>query len=228
MRRVESPDNCGRNLKKGVTNSSAHFYNYKKPTYDFDNVTQMEDLVTDLKINIVDRILRETEQKNRIKNEHLNNVEMLTNKLKMKNEQLASYHALNRTGGSENMKLEHFNERVVREANHMEMELPMLKNRVFKMKEEIFEKDSETRQLRFDIYKDESEVAFLQEETRRLSKAVLQLQEDKKNMRAAVVLFKKQNDMLKEKVIKEDNRSKDFIGEVSTLLERNRVRVGNK
>jgi len=158
----------------------------------------------------------------------LNNIEILTSKLKMKNEQLASYKALNRTGGSENIKLEHFNERVTREANHMEMELPMLKKRVFDMKQEIFEKDSESRNMKFDIYKDESEVAFLKEETQRLSKAVLQLQEDKKNMRAAVVLFKKQSDMLKEKVIKEDGRSKDFIGEVSTLLERHRVRVGNK
>ena len=69
----------------------------------------------------------------------------------------------------------------------------------------------------------ESEVIYLQEENRRVGKQVIDLQNEKKSMMTAIVMLKKQSDILKEIVIREHGKSKDFIAEVNTLLHRGKV-----
>ena len=87
----------------------------------------------------------------------------------------------------------------------------------------MFEKDRESRQIKYLTFREESDVTFLQEETRRIGKQVIDLQNDKKNLMTAIVLLKKQTDLFKEKIIKEDSKSKEFISELSVLLGRGKV-----
>ena len=119
--------------------------------------------------------------------------------------------------------MEYYNDRVSRENFHMDMELPMIKKRVEVMKNEMFEKDRESRQMKYQIYRAESEVVYLQEETRRMGKKVIDMQEEKKNLMTAIVLMKKQTDMMKERVIREDGKTKGLISDVSILLSRGKV-----
>ena len=105
----------------------------------------------------------------------------------------------------------------------MNMEIPMTRKRIEEMKSEMFEKDRESRQIKYLTFREESDVTFLQEETRRIGKQVIDLQNDKKNLMTAIVLLKKQTDLFKEKIIKEDSKSKEFISELSVLLGRGKV-----
>jgi chromosome segregation ATPase len=183
----------------------------------------MENVVTELKTNVFDRINREVTEKSKFKDEMENNVNILSTRLKVSQHRLGNFKHSNTNTLHDTTKLEYYSERILRENSHMDMELIMLKKRIEEMKNEIFEKDRESKQLKYQIYRDESEVAFLQEENRRVGKQVVDLHSEKKNMMTAIVLMKKQNDLLKSKVIKEDGKSKEFIAEVSALLNRGKV-----
>lgn len=183
----------------------------------------MEEVITDLKINVVDKTSQQLQEKTKLKIDLERRVDILNSKLKFLSDQLNSYKISNTNTIQDNTKLEHLNERVSIEISHIKMELSLLRQRVDSMKQEIFDRDRETTKLKHEIYSTESEVDQMREETRIMSKSVIQMQKDKQNMRAAVVLLKKQVDMIRERVIKEDCKSKDFIREVSTLLERGKL-----
>jgi len=90
------------------------------------------------------------------------------------------------------------------------------------MKNELISRMEETRKMHYEIGNEEAEVNYLREETQRMAKKICKMQEDKRNYLAAIVLFKKQNDSLKEKVIIADNKCKDFISDVSILIKKNK------
>lgn len=183
----------------------------------------MEDVVTELKTSVFDKIARMICDKSRLKEELEQSNNILEHRLKISQERLNNYKKFNYNTTNDTTKFEYHNERVLRENSHMEMEIPLTKKRIDDMKHEIYEKDAESKNLKYQIYRFESEVAFLQEENRRVGKNVVDLQNEKKNIMAALVIMKKQTDSLKERVLKEDNKSKGFINDVSTLLHRGKV-----
>ena len=183
----------------------------------------MEDIVVELKSSVFDRLTRVMADKTKLKDEIESSNDVLTNRLKISQERLDNYKKFNYNTSNDTTKFEYLNERIVRENSHMEMEISMTKKRIADMKNEVFEKDRESKQLKYQTYRHESEVIYLQEETRRVGKQVIDLQNEKKSMMTAIVMLKKQSDILKEKVIKEHGKSKDFIAEVNALLHRGKV-----
>lgn len=183
----------------------------------------MEHVVSELKSNVFDRMNREIAEKTKIRDELENNVNLLSTRMKVSHHRLNNFKHTNTSTQHDTTKLEYYSERVTRENSHMSMEMAMLKKRIEEMKNEIFDKDRESKQLKYQIYRNESEVTYLQEENRRVGKLVVDLHNEKKNMMTAIVLMKKQNDQLKNNVVKEDGKSKGFIKEVSTLLNRGKV-----
>jgi chromosome segregation ATPase len=183
----------------------------------------MEHVVSELKNNVFDRMNREIADKTKIRDDLENNVNLLSTRMKVSQHRLNNFKHSNTSTQHDTTKLEYYSERVTRENSHMSMEMAMLKKRIEEMRNEIFDKDRESKQLKYQIYRNESEVAYLQEENRRVGKLVVDLHNEKKNMMTAIVLMKKQNDQLKNNVVKEDGKSKGFIAEVSTLLNRGKV-----
>jgi chromosome segregation ATPase len=183
----------------------------------------MEDLVGELKMNIFERIRREIEEKTKLQKELENSTNILENKLKVANEFLTNRQKTSTLIINENTILEHSRDRLDREIYHMSSEITLLKKRIQGMKNELFTRDNETQKLNYEIYRDESDVTFLQDETRRLNKKVIDLQEEKKCVRTAIVLLKKQTDLLKEKVMKEEYKNQEFITDVSTLIKRGKI-----
>jgi chromosome segregation ATPase len=179
--------------------------------------------VTELKVSVFDRITREIGEKTKLKKELENNVNILNNRYKLSTDRLSDFKNSNTNVYNNTTKMEYYNDRVSRENFHMDMELPMIKKRIETMKNEMFDKDRESRQMKYQIYRAESEVVYLQEETRRMGKKVIDMQEEKKNLMTAIVLMKKQTDMMKERVIREDGKTKGLISDVSILLSRGKV-----
>jgi len=210
-----------KNLAKNCK-SSTHFFNYKKSEEVSNNINVMENLVGELKYGILDNINHKKETCNFQKQEIESNVNILSNRLKMKSNQLTSSRTNRTTNTNDVIKMEQMTERVIGESKHMNIEIEMTKNRIHEMKNEIFARDAETNSMQHEIMKGDSDVQFLKEETRRLNKMITQMLEDKKNMRTAVLLMKKQNDALKEKVIKAEHTNKDFLVQVSNLIQRNK------
>jgi hypothetical protein len=62
----------------------------------------------------------------------------------------------------------------------------------------------------------------MQEKIKKLNKDISEYQNTRKNMQTAIIILKKQTDRLREKVIKEDRKSKEFLFEISTLIENNK------
>lgn len=168
----------------------------------------------------MDQIARELEEKMKFNAELESSVISLSNKFKYCKDNLEQSKAISAELSNDNCKLHHFNDRLKREVKSMENEIPMIRKRIVDMKKEIFNLDKSTKDLRYNIYREDSEVVFLKEESLRLTDKVNNLHNEKKNLRTAIVLMKKQNDHLKEKVIKKDAKTLDFKNDISLLIER--------
>ena len=180
----------------------------------------MEDLVRELKVSVFGKLAQEMSEKSQIQLELENDIDILTHRLQLYQQKLQNFKEYNTNTINDTTKLEYYSERVHRENSHMDREIAMTKKRIEDMKKETFEKDRETRQLRYDILREESETSYLQQETRRMNREVLETQNEKKNIKAAILFVKKRNDDLKEKVMKKDFVSKEFISDVNTLVRR--------
>jgi len=118
-----------KNSTTSASTSARTFYNYHKPSYLVDNLKQMECLIGELKVNVVDNMQNEITRLNKVKSELENSVDMLTNRLKIKNEQLTGISSINSVIAKENNLTEQTNERVESEMKHMSIALPMTKKK---------------------------------------------------------------------------------------------------
>lgn len=78
-------------------------------------------------MNIYDKVIKEKEQKLKLKKELESNVQSLEYKLKVVKEELNNYKQNNIVTTNETSKLDQLNERIKREINFMNKEIPMIK-----------------------------------------------------------------------------------------------------
>lgn len=90
------------------------------------------------------------------------------------------------------------------------------------MKNEIFDNNSETNTIKRIFYEEESEVNMIQEEIKKLNKNNSDLNSDKKNLLTTIIIIKKQVSRLKERLKKEDEKSHEFMLEISNLINQNK------
>ena len=186
-------------------------------------VPYMEDLVKELKTSVFNKMTQEIAEKTQQYSDLEHNVDILNNRLQLFQQKLQGYKEYNTCTLNDTTKLEYYSERVNRENTHMDMEISMTKKRIEDMKTETFEKDRETRQIKYEILNLEADISYLQQETRRMNREVIEMQNEKKNLKAALIFVKKRSDELKEKVIKKDFVNKEFISDVNTLLKRGKT-----
>lgn len=183
----------------------------------------MEKVVGQLKNDVFDKISCEIKEKNNLINNLENNIEFLENNLKNKMQQFIYLADKNKKTSHDNTKIEVMNERLDKEQSYMNLEIPMLKEKINNMKNEIFAKDSETTKLKNMISKQDSVANWIKDETRKNEKNNNELKNDKMNLRAQIVMLKKNNDFLKQKIIKQDAECKTFVTDVSALLDREKA-----
>lgn len=88
------------------------------------------------------------------------------------------------------------------------------------MKKEIIKQDKETSLMKREIYAVESETASLKELSEKLSIMIHEDDRDRRNLKSSIIFIKKHIDKLKQNIKHEDAKSKEFIHEISTLVDR--------
>ncbi len=184
----------------------------------------MTHLVYDLKHNVIDSIEEEIKRKEDLHEKLLDNIATLENVKKIYTENLKVAKPSVLEINKENFEIKHLNERLSLENLHMMKERKFLREEISDMKTEIFLRDTETNEMNTEILKLQAEVDFYKSENSRLSKRNSELIEIKKSMRTNIVMFKKENDFIKEKIAREDQKNKRFLAGISMMIEKSKNR----
>jgi chromosome segregation ATPase len=86
------------------------------------------------------------------------------------------------------------------------------------MNDEISLKNEELRYIRNDSIELDKEVLMLKDDTKKLNKSTTDIKKEKENLKNGIVLLKKHIVTLKEKIEKQDVGAREFLNDVSILL----------
>lgn len=180
-------------------------------------------MVYDLQYNIIHSVEEEIRRKEELLEKILDNISTLENVKKIYLENLETSKPSVMNIKKENFQMKHLNERLSLESIHMMKEQILIREEIRDMKKEIFLRDTETTQKNSEIPKLQAEIEFYKCEILRIGKRNSEISEIKKNIRTNIVLFKKENDIIKEKVAREEQKNKRFLAGISMMIERNKI-----
>jgi len=186
-------------------------------------VSKLTHMVYDLQYNIIHSVEEEIRRKEELLEKILDNISTLENVKKIYLENLETSKPSVMNIKKENFQMKHLNERLSLESIHMMKEQILIREEIRDMKKEIFLRDTETTQKNSEIPKLQAEIEFYKCEILRIGKRNSEISEIKKNIRTNIVLFKKENDIIKEKVAREEQKNKRFLAGISMMIERNKI-----
>jgi hypothetical protein len=100
----------------------------------------------------------------------------------------------------------------------MNKEIPFFKQEIPEMKNEIEIRKSETNQIKIMIKAEDKNAELIKDEIRRFTKKISDTEKDKESMRSGISLLKKHIEVLRGKIKNEDSKSRDFLSNVSQVL----------
>ena len=180
----------------------------------------MSSIVYDIQNNIINPIEEEIRKKENLKEKYFENIVTLENVLKINSDNFKKIKSNILEKNNENLQMKHLIERVYLENLHMKKENKVYREQISEMKTEIYLRDSETNEMNTEIAKLQSEVNFFKLENQKFKKKIEDIQECKKTMRTNLVLLKKENNLKKEKVDKQEQRNKRFVEGAALMAKR--------
>ena len=180
----------------------------------------MSSIVHEIQNNIINPIEEEIRKKENLKEKYFENIATLENILKINSENFKKIKSNILEKNKDNLQMKHLIERVCLENLHMTKENRAYREEISEMKTEIYLRDSETNEMNTEITKLISEINFFKLENQKFKKKIEDIQECKKSMRTNLVLLKKENNLQKEKVDRQEQRNKRFLEGAALMAKR--------
>ena len=183
-------------------------------------VKEMKSLVGELRTSVMDNLSKNIGSKTTLNKNLEINLNALCNRSRMSRKSLDQ--SINNIVNlqTQNSKLEFFTDRIEKENFCIKKEIYLLKKQIENTRSEIYDRLKETQNILYCIHTEESDLFYLQEEKKRIMKKLIENDFEKKNMKAMIINLKKSNDKLKEKVVSENKKNREFVNDVSVLLQR--------
>lgn len=209
----ETKDSIDQDSTKPMT----EFSTSKFQTEYLEKVKLMESLINTIKQNAFEKRKKELENKLRIKNELENNVEILSNYIKMNRTQKRNFGSLSKSITKENERLTASSQRAMEEQYFIQRELPSLRSEINQMQSQIGKLNNETKNLKNEKLAIERDIMYLQDEIKRMNKMNSSFFSEKENIRSSIKLLKKHSGITREKINIQNNKSDEFFNSLTYL-----------
>jgi len=185
-----------------------------------DNLKILEGLICEIKSRGFDRTKQDILEKVKLKKELENHVDILKKKKNTIGQQNKNFSNNLSKLTNETKSYGMLKERISKEVYYQNIEVPQMMKDIEDLKKELFFKKNSTTGINSEVLQLEKNNNLCKDEISKMNKEITDLQKEKENAKNSILLLKRHILIMKEKILTEDSKSREFLSNVSTMLDK--------